>query len=475
MPIGVKADDGTLELVSSAFPIPISGNITASNPSVGPTGTPAPTSATEVGFINAGGNLVGVSAANPLPIAGTFSSSFTEPTLNVTGSASSAAVFSNFPVTSTVGYRTAAVQVTAYAAASTIVCEESNDGTTWSGIKTPNDLVTETATPITALGLYFFPVSGLQFRVRQSVYGGSGTSSVNVELRQETVALAQQAVSITNTTFAVTQSGTWTVQAAQSGTWNINNISGTISLPTGAATSALQTTGNSTLTTINTTLGSPFQAGGSIGNTTFASTQSGAWNVGQSGSWTVAATQSGTWNITNISGTVSLPTGAATAAKQPALGTAGTPSADVLTIQGAASMTAVKVDGSAVTQPSSIAAIATGGYTPSHLIAANTTNATSLKGSAGTVGFIQLGSNSTTAIGYLKLYDKATAPTVGTDVPIQTYIIPFATGGAGNNPPIPIQGLAFATGIAYAVTGGIADNDNTSVAAATFAINIGYK
>lgn len=46
-----------------------------------------------------------------------------------------------------------------------------------------------------------------------------------------------------------------------------------------------------------------------------------------------------------------LPSGASTSAKQPALGTAGTPSADVITVQGAASMTALKVDGSAVTQP----------------------------------------------------------------------------------------------------------------------------
>lgn len=46
-----------------------------------------------------------------------------------------------------------------------------------------------------------------------------------------------------------------------------------------------------------------------------------------------------------------LPTGASTAAKQPALGTAGSASADVITIQGVASMTAVKVDGSGVTQP----------------------------------------------------------------------------------------------------------------------------
>src|SRR6185369_13816624 len=43
--------------------------------------------------------------------------------------------------------------------------------------------------------------------------------------------------------------------------------------------------------------------------------------------------------------------GVATAAKQPAIGTAGTASTDVITIQGIASMTAVKVDGSGVTQP----------------------------------------------------------------------------------------------------------------------------
>ncbi len=46
-----------------------------------------------------------------------------------------------------------------------------------------------------------------------------------------------------------------------------------------------------------------------------------------------------------------LPTGAATAAKQPALGTAGTSSADVITVQGRASMTPVLVDGSGATQP----------------------------------------------------------------------------------------------------------------------------
>jgi hypothetical protein len=66
---------------------------------------------------------------------------------------------------------------------------------------------------------------------------------------------------------------------------------------------------------------------------------------------TVAATQSGNWDVRNISGTVSLPTGAATLAKQPALGTAGVASADVITIQGIASMTKLLVTPDSVALP----------------------------------------------------------------------------------------------------------------------------
>jgi hypothetical protein len=69
-------------------------------------------------------------------------------------------------------------------------------------------------------------------------------------------------------------------------------------------------------------------------------------NVNTSNELLTAASQTGTWNITNISGTVSLPTGASTAAKQPALGTAGSASADVITVQGIASMTPLFVTGS---------------------------------------------------------------------------------------------------------------------------------
>lgn len=76
-----------------------------------------------------------------------------------------------------------------------------------------------------------------------------------------------------------------------------------------------------------------------VGNTVTV----GSHAVTNAGTFAVQAAQSGTWNVTNVSGTVSLPTGAATAAKQPALGTAGSASSDVITVQGAASMTALQV------------------------------------------------------------------------------------------------------------------------------------
>jgi hypothetical protein len=85
----------------------------------------------------------------------------------------------------------------------------------------------------------------------------------------------------------------------------------------------------------------------------------------------VAAKQSGTWNVTNVSGTVSLPTGAATAAKQPALGTAGTASSDVITVQGIASAVAIPVTYATATRTSRSGTITAGG-TAQQLMAANT-------------------------------------------------------------------------------------------------------
>jgi hypothetical protein len=136
------------------------------------------------------------------------------------------------------------------------------------------------------------------------------------------------------------------VQPQTGATWAITASS--LPLPTGAASAANQATEIASLASIDGKI--------TACNTGAVVIAAGSAVIGHVivDSGTVAATQSGVWNVTNISGTVSLPTGAATAAKQPALGTAGTASADVITVQGITSMTALKVDGSAVTQPVSL-------------------------------------------------------------------------------------------------------------------------
>lgn len=68
---------------------------------------------------------------------------------------------------------------------------------------------------------------------------------------------------------------------------------------------------------------------------------------------------------------------------------------------------------------------------------------------------------------FVKLYNKATAPTVGTDVPEMIIPVPAAVSGvpgvASINPGF--LTFRFALGLGIAITGGMADNDTTAVAA----------
>lgn len=100
-----------------------------------------------------------------------------------------------------------------------------------------------------------------------------------------------------------------------------------------------------------------------------------------------------------------------------------------------------------------------GGTSTTRIISAATTNAGVAKASAGQVYGIQF-TNTGAAVAYVKFYNKATAPTVGTDTTVDILAIP-AGGSREMNRPL---GMAFATGIAYAITGGAADTDTTSVA-----------
>ena len=95
------------------------------------------------------------------------------------------------------------------------------------------------------------------------------------------------------------------------------------------------------------------------------------------------------------------------------------------------------------------------------LTSAATTNATNVKATAGHVYELTV-DNFTASIKWFKLYNKATAPTVGTDVPVLTIPVPansFVTLNFG------ATGKRFATGIGFAITGAQAVADTTAVAA----------
>lgn len=94
-------------------------------------------------------------------------------------------------------------------------------------------------------------------------------------------------------------------------------------------------------------------------------------------------------------------------------------------------------------------------------MAAASTNATSVKTSAGRIYEVHL-CNLAASAKFLKLYNKASAPVVGTDTPVATY--PIAPNG-GRIDFTSFNGISFATGIAYAITGAVGDADATAVAA----------
>ena len=263
----------------------------------------------------------------------------------------------------------------------------------------------------------------------------------------------------------------------------------------------------------------------------------------QSGAWTNACTQSGTWNVTNISGTVSLPTGASTAAKQPALGTAGTASNDVLTVQGIAAMTPLLVNGSASTQPvsgtvtcnagtgtlstniaqmngvavtmgngvagtgvqrvaiasdntafttnsaqsgtwtvqpgntanttpwlTSLVPATSGGWTPFHLVSAASTNATNVKASAGQLGgwFIY---NNNAAMRKVCFHNTAGTPTAGAGV---IFCINLPNGPSAAN-AFTDAGIPFNTGIAITTVTDLTDPGATAVGLNDLSINLFYK
>lgn len=157
--------------------------------------------------------------------------------------------------------------------------------------------------------------------------------------------------------FPATQTVAGTV-TANAGTGTMAVSAAALPLPAGAATAAkqpalgvagtpsadvLSVQGIASMTPLKTDGSATTQpVSGTVAVSNFPATQPVSGTV---------TANAGTGTMAVSAAALPLPAGASTAAKQPALGVAGTPSADILTVQGAPSMTALKVDGSAVTQP----------------------------------------------------------------------------------------------------------------------------
>lgn len=123
--------------------------------------------------------------------------------------------------------------------------------------------------------------------------------------------------------------------------------------------------------------------------------------------------------------------------------------------------------GNVVTVPSATA----GGTTLFTLTLAASTNATNVKASAGQLYSISGFNMSSATPVWISLYNTAGTPTCGTSI-IQQFLIPGNTTGAGfvydfSSPK------AFATGIGFCATTGIAGTGNP--AATTYVLNIDYK
>lgn len=108
---------------------------------------------------------------------------------------------------------------------------------------------------------------------------------------------------------------------------------------------------------------------------------------------------------------------------------------------------------------------------PKKYLSAATNNSTLVLSRSSVVKMIHA-VNTTATLYYLKLYNKATAPVCGTDVPVFVSPLPAAVSGGPPVSPDISDGILFPLGIGFCITAGIADNDNTA-AATGVAVNLG--
>lgn len=223
----------------------------------------------------------------------------------------------------------------------------------------------------------------------------------------------------------------------------------------------------------------------------FSSLPSGNNTIGGITNTSFAATQSGNWNINNISGSISLPTGAATSVKQDALvallpsSLGAKPQANSLAVtlstDGVASGIATQI-GEVQTSPTANTVLARlkaiadlfGGYLTFRNTALSSTPQ-QIKASSGSIYGWNIINSNTVPI-YVKFFDSA-SPTVGTTAVARTVMIPASDGVTNGLYEIETQ-LApvvdFSTAISVACVTGLADNSTTAPSIAIH-ISVRYK
>lgn len=144
-------------------------------------------------------------------------------------------------------------------------------------------------------------------------------------------------------------------------------------------------------------------------------------------------------------------------------GTAGTPSSNVLTVQGASSMTPVQATPVVGT---------TGGATPYFVQPTAGDNHATIKNGAGTAYGVVATNNSVT-INYLRLYNLGSGfngCNSATGLLTQVAILP--SGGISVAFPV---GMAFSTGLSICVTSGYATTDTTNATASAMSVTVLYN
>jgi hypothetical protein len=197
------------------------------------------------------------------------------------------------------------------------------------------------------------------------------------------------------------------------------------------------------ITTLITNLGSPFQAGSSL------TANQGTPNAGGAAAWTTVDTNSAAI-LSAVSSAIP----------------AGTNVIGKVDIDQTTPGTTNGVQVNSTTG---------GGATPFHVLSAASNNATLVSTGAHTLySLVIAGTN--TAIGDVRIYDAASSPTCSSATGVVLNFPVITTSGflGGIVVPIPPQGILLANGLAYCITGAVADNDNTN-APTGINVNGAYK